>query len=443
MTICEDATTALRRCPFDVDRWSPVIIRPTRPGRSQPGPARLVAASAEGDAICMVMDLDRRRNQRLIAAPDVQVVIVGGDEVHSYAIDDVEPLAGGQYDAAQKSVRGPLGVTNALVHAHRVRPQPEEEANTAVAEDRRLVVPVASPCSIRRTQAVVAWLAKRLNWQVEYLYVSTPEMLAQRDVEDFAVEVLAQSASGIDARARVIVAEDVTTALIDVCRDRLTCMETHATAYRSSAFVDSFAAAVLATSGAPVVLIGPAFDESSTLRCAGLELALAGERYEGRVLDAARHWAARLGLPTGVLHVGPSGQSGAAEVESHHRNRPEQIPMAVTAVPAVDGALAQTLADAAGASWLAIGTHARQGLHRIAEGSVAFDVAAIASCPVVAFGPVVDPSTVPKTATGSTSSVDDVQSLVSAVCAQARRNEAVDVSLTPTDFGTLDPAAVS
>lgn len=420
-------------CPFDPTRWAPVCISPEHADSTS---GRLVAATVEGDAVCLAMDLRRSRNQQLMTEAQLRVTRPGDGEADFYVVDDVEPLSGAAYDAAARRTSGPLGRGGSLVHAHKVDRFTTPIAESVSAKKLPLVVPIASPEAVQRTRPIVDWLTRRLSGPVEYVYVSTPEMASSDEVADFATEVLAQVALGIDARARVIVTNDVTGAIVAACRDRLTCMETHAAAFRRSTFVDSFAAAVLAVSNAPVVLIGPAFDPSVPLTCRGLEIALAGEDHEAKVLDAAMLLASRLGVPAGVIHVDSAAPALSTVPAKGGRSQPVQIPIAVTTVVEQSDGLARTLIDAAGDCWLAVGTQARRGLERIAEGSVAFDIAACASSPVIAFGPTIDavatqPADMRQQAVTRPTLVDSVESLTSLVMTSALSHETVDAVMTP------------
>lgn len=331
---------------------------------------------------------------------------------------------------AIRSTGSLLGATNWLVHAHKVTGTPPVADEHSATTPHVLVVPVTSPGAMRKTRTVVSWLAARLDCQVEYVYVSAPDATSGEDVADFATNVLAQVAVGIDARARVLVTDDVAATVVDVCRDRLTCMETHASAFRHGTFVDSFAAAILATSNAPVVLVGPSFDGSAPLDCTGLSIAVAGEDHESGLVDAAMVWASALHLPAGVIHVDQPGD-GPVGNQNSERERSLWNPLAVTRVDAPTDALATAILDRAGDSWVGVGTHARRGLDRIAEGSIAFDIVALATTPVIAFGPCVDGSLRVIEAEQAMTPVDSVESLVSLVTNSAHRSETVDAVMVP------------
>jgi len=392
-----DLPTDSYRVGSILDGWEPVVVAAA--DVSSPTD-RVVAAVVAGDRMVTVLDGERRRNQRLLEAGALFVRCAADDWAPSkWTIDSVTRLSAAERQRIERATSAPLAVANLEIQAHR--------------SDKReaFVVPVASPADISSTAGVVGFLADKLDRPVEYVFAVEPGALFPQDVDALVEEVEAVGRAGrIDASARLIVADAVDEALLEACRDRLTCMKTHATPFGSNAFVGSHAAALLEVSRRPVVLIGPSVDATKRPTFEAIAIALGGDIDEVGLFGPARRLADDLGVATRWIHiVTPDDENVIVDEAGDTRfwypgSARTTLPVDAIVADSHDSHdLGRQLVEATADSMLAMSTHARRGLNRVANGSVTFDAAEIATQPVLVVGPDVGaPDAPPRTGTETT-----------------------------------------
>lgn len=255
-----------------------------------------------------------------------------------------------------------------------------------------IVVPVEAPADINATLGVVAYFAQKLDEDVEFVLVVAPDVLSTTDTNDLIDFVDAAAQTGhIRPSVRLILTDSPTTAIVDACRGQMTLMKTHATPYVSDTFVGSHAAALLAVTTAPVILVGPNVDGTSAPVVEDIAIALGGEIEEIELFHHARNLATAIGGKTRHVHVmlpndehvlvGDAGDSRFWYPGSAHAT------LSVDAIETGELDLGRRLAETNRRSMLAMTTHARRGLNRIAEGSVTFDAVHASLLPVLVIGP--------------------------------------------------------
>lgn len=373
----------------------------------------------------MLLNGERRRNRVLLEQGGFFVRhAADGWTSTAWSIDSVEPVSEKERRRIEGATSAPLAVANLAVHAHR-RDNPEA-----------IVVPIASPADIAATTGVVAYLAENLDRPIEYVFAVEPEALFPQDVDQLIGEVESIGRAGpITASARLIISDSVDDALLAACRGRLTCMKTRATPFESSTFVGSHAAALLEVTNKPVILIGPNVDATRTPTFEDITIALGGEDDEIDLLQPARRLAKDLGVPTRCLHVVTPCDENLI-VDRDGTTRFWYPGVAHTALPVdtiapTGGELGRQLAEATTNSMLAMTTHARRGLDRIANGSVTFDAINEAVHPILAIGPnagLPGENEVPAT---ETTVVDSGSALHELLAARDDFHEACDATYRP------------
>lgn len=367
-----------RRSGSILDGWEPIVIAAS----GTPSPTdRVVAAVVDRERLVVLLDGERQRNKALLDQGAFFVRRAGNDwKPTGWSVDTINAVSDAERRQIEQATSAPLAVANLEVRAHR---------NDKPAA---LVVPVERPADIGATSGLVTYLAERLERPVEYVLVVQPDALFPQDIDDLVAEVAAISDAGpIEASGRLILADSITDAILDVCRDRLTCMKTHATPYESTSFVGSHAAALLEVSSEPVLLIGPNVDATKPPSVDDIAIALGGDIDEVDLFLPARRLADALGVGTRWIHiVTPNDENLIVDEDDNTRfwyPGSARTTLTVNALAGDGKGLGHQLAEATTRSILAMSTHARRGLNRIAEGSITFDAIGATTHPVLAIGP--------------------------------------------------------
>ncbi len=238
-------------------------------------------------------------------------------------------------------------------------------------------LPVASALAARRDGAV---LLVATRWRHDDLDSdSYLEQIAARAAVP-TEHVTIQDRGAADAIALVARSEP----------DRRVCMTTHGRGGLRWAVLGSVAEAVVHDSGAPVVLVGPHCWQQWPEQARRVILCIDGSRLPPDLVPAACHYARDLNLPIAVVHI---AHPLDVETATHPAALLDPVVEQVRAegVEAVGelyrssyatGAIADA-AQATGAVLVAMSTHGRTGLARVAVGSVTMGVLNTASCPVL------------------------------------------------------------
>jgi len=176
--------------------------------------------------------------------------------------------------------------------------------------------------------------------------------------------------------------------------DRTVCMTTHGRGRFRWAMIGSVAEGVVSQSVVPVVLAGPRCRTESLQAAARVVICVDGTDASLSVVPHACEWARALHRDIEVVFVGhPLDVDGAAHPDMVLGAVAEQVDCeGVAAHPLLlrsthpAGALVD-LAEEASAALLAMTTHTRGGLARVALGSVTMGVLNSAPCPVLVVRP--------------------------------------------------------
>ncbi len=168
------------------------------------------------------------------------------------------------------------------------------------------------------------------------------------------------------------------------------CMTTHGRGALRWAVLGSVAEDVVRIVERPVLMVGRRCDPGWTARRGKMLVCLSGTERSERVVEHAASWAEALGLELhGAIVIHPLdvddaerpeelNESIQAGLEEHGGTFP--VTMLRSTYPA--GALAD-LADELDVTMVAMASHARAGLGRVALGSVTMGVVGLARCPVL------------------------------------------------------------
>jgi nucleotide-binding universal stress UspA family protein len=256
---------------------------------------------------------------------------------------------------------------------------------------KTLIVPVDGSVTAERALPVANLLAQRLE-SCEILVVSVDVAVGDhhRDYVDALAGRFAAGAVAVHAECHSGDPAGVIARLAEREPDAAVCMTTHGRGRFGAPLLGSVATEVLSVADVPVLLVGPQCRDAWWHEPARLVACWAGQSSDA-ILDPACSWADAFGMDLSlvcVFHpldvpssVDPEAQfaPALARIAPAHRD--------VTTVALRDEAPALTIADYARrlpATLVALTTRAPEGMHRMALGSVAFDVVRHSPCPVLA-----------------------------------------------------------
>lgn len=224
-----------------------------------------------------------------------------------------------------------------------------------------------------------------------------------RWLEDKLAEVAAELAAAVGprtVRTKVEVARDVAAAIVaevDAEPGSLVCMSS-AGRPRSEPILGSVAESVLRDVSTPVLLVGPSVDVDRFRLAGTMEVAIDESWPSDAILPIAASWSIVFHLALRVVTVMPATtkDTGTDEVpmESAHLTHIAHKLQADVDKPVdfdvLHGDAARCIIDDAerNANLVAISTHGRTGLRRVAAGSVAMAVVHGSTRPVLVYRPV-------------------------------------------------------
>lgn len=270
-----------------------------------------------------------------------------------------------------------------------------------------IVVPLdGSPVSERALRPACA-LAARFEAGRLLLVRCAPDDAdaAQRELDDRA----SQYSSIVDVDTRIVDAGEPAEQLLAVAMAEhggLLCMATHGRGSLGAALLGSTATDIVRRSERPVVLIGPSCNTALLPGERGRLLACSdGSDFSNSVVAVASTWCDHLDLEPWLTEVvGPD-----EEPRRPHESIPNREVSAATArlgelatrftepdsvgikvLSGVPGRSIPSFAERLPAALIAIATHGRTGLGRVAMGSVATEIVRQAPCPVLVTRPTTD-----------------------------------------------------
>ncbi len=254
-------------------------------------------------------------------------------------------------------------------------------------DTKAFVVPLDGSEFAERAVPVAAALARRIGGRVVVLTAEMGGTLHPREY----LEEIARRDVGCVIEPAVEIGKYPATALVELLAkndDYTLCMTTHGRGRVGWAAIGSVAEAVLCDATRPVVLVGPHCRADFFERPGRMLIANSGDPWATSVATDVRDWATRLDLePRAVVVAHPLDTETAEHPERMRDAIAGQFGVTREDVKVVrdeypPGALLRA-AEAVGASMLVMGTHTRQGLARVALGSVTMAVVRHARCPVL------------------------------------------------------------
>lgn len=254
--------------------------------------------------------------------------------------------------------------------------------------EQPLIVPVKRLADLERVGAVAARIADAFDASIDIVSIvcEGDDVVDEFDRFAHAVESFGQRSSR-RARLRLFVSETVPETFVAACASSVTCMATGASPFKQGHYVGSFAASLLASCTAPVVLVGPAV-AAAPQEYTSVIATISDDPASSHVLPAAREFATMLGLPMARVRVDTEGSTVYTDrYEDPDDRLASSLHAALGVDPVPEEQIDETILGRSSGAILAVATRARQGLAWIAEGSVAFDLVNESDSPVLAVGP--------------------------------------------------------
>jgi nucleotide-binding universal stress UspA family protein len=271
-----------------------------------------------------------------------------------------------------------------------------EQRRKDVPMFRTIVVPLDHSDAAEAAVPHAAALARQAGAHVSLLMVR-PSYVDGVTIHDRLNEIADRH--HLDADLIVVGPDDVTAVLVEAASapDTLLCLASHARGPLSELVMGSVSEDVVRLAHHPVLLIGPHCGPPAE-RYPSMLVGLDGSELAERILPTVARWASELDVAPCLLQV-----------------LPERVPLEVGESDVVESGYVHTIANQLGersikADWdvvhhrdpaeaitrfardgrsslIALTTHGRSGLSRVALGSVALRVAHHAPCPVLVLRP--------------------------------------------------------
>lgn len=257
----------------------------------------------------------------------------------------------------------------------------------ALDNGKEVTIPLARAGDLERVGAVAASFAALLERSLEVLVVVDPEDDFLADFKRFgaAVEEFAES-TGQPVDLHMIASDVPLQAVLDACRGRLVCMATAATPFQADHYVGSYAAALLAETTAPVILVGPAVERAQgPVERVVVAVSAAVDGHPAMVTGG--HLARAAGAPLAKVVIDPKGVVYETDFHDMEDGLADEVHATMTQGPLDPQQIAHELVERSSGGVLVLATRANRGLSWICEGSVAFDAIGETPGPVVAVGP--------------------------------------------------------
>lgn len=265
-----------------------------------------------------------------------------------------------------------------------------------------VLVPVDGSAAAKRAVGYAAELAHRLGARISFAHVKAPsgslvELTATDEAAKAMLASIAAAYPGMDAPTSFVISNDVACAICDAFPDAIVVVGSdHASRHASGATQSVAEALVREAHQHPILVVGP---HAETEALAGpVAIALDGSRAAEAALLAALAWTGAFATPLQLVQV------VVATTQVTHgdpRQPPTDYLKSVQTGLRGGGVTAEcfTIVDddpvaglvrhltRHGCSLVVMSTHARQGLERIALGSVTMGVIEASPCAVCAVNP--------------------------------------------------------
>lgn len=269
--------------------------------------------------------------------------------------------------------------------------------NTGAVDPQRIVLPV-NTADHRADRAVpTAIAAARLfNCSLELLqFVEDPHEVRRADQALAAVAAsIRRSAPDVTLRSSTIVEPHAPRGLVAAVQPaHLMVMATRASHFGLVHYVGSAADCVIADSGRPVLLVGPACDFETGLKVTHVVVPVDPDDPSFGTLPLAQHWADRMEVPLTMVAVVTNDSSGHETKrqlqELIHALVPEIMTTPLHVIRAPDPASA--IVSLGNDALIVMDSHSCTGLQRLAIGSTTTEVVRRATEPVLVVGKTPSP----------------------------------------------------
>jgi nucleotide-binding universal stress UspA family protein len=252
-----------------------------------------------------------------------------------------------------------------------------------------LIVPFDGSAAARHVSTYAADMARVLEAQL--VMVTSAELGSSADLDRLKSHAVAMSQQTVDVwidaqhKPSLAVAESVHHRPAS-----LVCMATHARTGLWRAVGGSVAESVLRHVDVPVLLFGPAWEAAPSFHPTRMIVAIDGSRTSEEILPIADEWVARLGLECTMVHV-DTGEEHSIGRAPEVADRIGQLSapfvergaeLSIIDASEVPAAIVD-LADRHPGAVVALATHGRAGVQRLATGSIAMEVVSAAPVPVL------------------------------------------------------------
>ena len=254
------------------------------------------------------------------------------------------------------------------------------------------VVPLDGSATTERAAHVAAVLAR--SWEAELVLTAVTTLRGPASME---LGRIASELEAANVRCEVVEGDDVSASLARVVAEAsepVICMTTHARGRAGGDLLGSTAEGLLRQIPVSFVLVGPQCPPTWTVESRRMLACLDGSSTSAAVIEPASEWCKALGLDLMLAEVFDPNEFERSLAYPRfgdriaERLRPELLSVDTVARwgrhPADE---IVHLAAALPASMIAMGTHGRSGLERVALGSVTMTVVHRSKVPVLAIKP--------------------------------------------------------
>lgn len=250
-----------------------------------------------------------------------------------------------------------------------------------------VTIPLARADDLERVGAVASHFATLLDRSIEVVSIVDPDDDFSSEFRRIAaaVERFAESTNRT-VELHLSASALPLQAVLDACSGRLVCMATAASPFQADHYVGSFAAALLAESTAPVILVGPAAT-GQPRELDRVVVAVSADVDGNAALVTGAAFAQASGTPLAKVIIDPKGVIYETDYLDANDALPDEVHASMTRGPLNPRQISHELVERSESGLLVLSTRAHRGLSWICEGSVSFDAISQTPAPVVAVGP--------------------------------------------------------
>ena len=256
---------------------------------------------------------------------------------------------------------------------------------------KTLVVPLDGSPETERGAPIAGALARHIGAELLLVAVSSLPERSRRDLQRVMWE------GGFEGRVEVVDQDDVAAAIrsvVEQAPDPAVCMATHSRGRVSRALLGSVTERLLREVPVPFILVGPHCATSWPTGGLRLLACVDESSTSEAIIEPAAQWAKGLGLELWLTEVFHPLDVAAIQapylfLDTVLERLRREFPTVKASVAWSDYAPGEILhlAETLDASMIAMGTHGRSGLARVALGSVTMEVTHRAHCPVLTVRP--------------------------------------------------------